>query len=176
VIRPASSKEAIHDAPEVVGPWLTDQRPGSPYSMDETVVSGFQPLEFDEKGDPVPRRVSELPPEKAPKTCGIPRRYLFGVIILVFVALVALGLGLGLGLGMKKKGKDTCVYPWLLSVASLTLHSAALEQVVLILTVWIIQNIVSAARLDHHTTPPMAPSMALVLPWRPSSGTMKSSR
>jgi hypothetical protein len=74
---------------------------------DSTVVSGFQPLEFDEKGEPVHRRVSELPEEKAPKTCGIPRKYLFGVIILVFVLLVALGLGLGLGLGMKKKSHDT---------------------------------------------------------------------
>ncbi|KAF2683222.1 hypothetical protein K458DRAFT_340129 [Lentithecium fluviatile CBS 122367] len=104
---PASSKEVIHDAPEVVDPWLATQRPNSPYSMDETVVSGFQPLEFDEKGEPVPRRVSELPSEKAPKTCGIPRRYLVGIIILVFVVMVALGLGLGLGLGMKRKSDDT---------------------------------------------------------------------
>lgn len=104
--RPTSSKEAVHDAPEVViGPWLAQQqqRPNSPYSMDETVVSGFQPLEFDEKGQPVSRRVSELPSEKAPKKCGIPRRYLLGVIILVFVVAAALGLGLGLGLGNKKK-------------------------------------------------------------------------
>jgi hypothetical protein len=75
--------------------------------MDETVVSGFQPLEFNEKGEPVPRRVSELPSEKAPKTCGIPRRYLFGIIILLFVVLLALGLGLGLGLGMVKKNNHT---------------------------------------------------------------------
>jgi hypothetical protein len=74
---------------------------------DSTVVSGFQPMEFYEKNDPVDRRVSELPEEEAPKTCGISRKYLFGVIILVFVVLVALGLGLGLGLGMKKKGHDT---------------------------------------------------------------------
>ncbi|KAL5389669.1 hypothetical protein DPSP01_002164 [Paraphaeosphaeria sporulosa] len=103
---PTSSKEAVHDAPEVVlEPWLVQQqrRPTSPYSMDETVVSGFQPLEFDEKGQPVSRRVSELPSDKAPKTCGIPRRYLFGVIILIFVVATALGLGLGLSLGNKKK-------------------------------------------------------------------------
>ena len=74
---------------------------------DSTVVSGFQPLEFDEKGEPVQRRVSELPEEKEKKVCGIPRRYVMGVIILVFVVLVALGLGLGLGLGMKKKSNDT---------------------------------------------------------------------
>jgi hypothetical protein len=110
VARPTSSKEVIHDAPEVVGPWLASQRPGSPYSMDEnsTVVSGFQPLEFDEKGEPVLRRVPELPEEKQDSnTCGIPRRYLFGVIILAFVVMVALGLGLGLGLGMKKKSNKT---------------------------------------------------------------------
>lgn len=107
--RPTSSKEAVHDAPEVViGPWLAQQqqRPTSPYSMDETIVSGFQPLEFDEKGQPVSRRVSELPSEKSSKKCGIPRRYLFGVIILVFVVAAALGLGLGLGLGNKEKEKD----------------------------------------------------------------------
>ncbi|KAL5413124.1 hypothetical protein PMIN03_003902 [Paraphaeosphaeria minitans] len=96
---PTSSKEAVHDAPEVVlEPWLVQQqrRPTSPYSMDDTVVAGFQPLEFDEKGQPVSRRVSELPSKKASKTCGIPRRYLFGLIILIFVVVTALGLGLGL--------------------------------------------------------------------------------
>lgn len=71
-------------------------------------MSGFQPLEFNEKGEPVPRRVSELPSEKGDdKRCGIPRRYLLGVIILVFVVLLALGLGLGLGLGLKKDHKSS---------------------------------------------------------------------
>ena len=78
--------------------------------MDETVVSGFQPLEFDEKGQPVSRRVSELAPEEASKTCGIPRRYLFGVIILIFVVAAALGLGLGLGLGNKRKSVTAWVH------------------------------------------------------------------
>jgi hypothetical protein len=93
----------IHDAPEVVETWLANSnRPQSPFSEDETVVSGFQPLEFDEKGAPIPsRRESELPPEK-PRTCGLPRRYFLGAIILIFVILVAVGLGVGLGIGLEK--------------------------------------------------------------------------
>ena len=75
--------------------------------MDETVISGFQPLEFDEKGEPLPRRVSENPTEKEPKKFGIPRRYLMGVILLVFVVLLALGLGLGLGLGLRQDNGDS---------------------------------------------------------------------
>ncbi|KAL5434242.1 hypothetical protein PMIN05_007896 [Paraphaeosphaeria minitans] len=78
--------------------------------MDDTVVAGFQPLEFDEKGQPVSRRVSELPSKKASKTCGIPRRYLFGLIILIFVVATALGLGLGLSLGNRKKSDTTYVH------------------------------------------------------------------
>jgi hypothetical protein len=104
--RPTSSKEVIHDAPEVVDSWLSDtHRPTSPFSEGETVVSGFQPLEFDEKGAPIPsRRESELPPEK-PKTCGLPRRYFLGLIILIWVVLIAIGLGVGLGIGLNKKSK-----------------------------------------------------------------------
>ncbi|KAF2650858.1 hypothetical protein K491DRAFT_720389 [Lophiostoma macrostomum CBS 122681] len=101
---PASSKEVIHDAPEVVvEPWGTNvNRPDSPFSVDETIVSGFQPLAFDEKGEPIPpRRESELPAEK-PRTFGIQRRYLLGIIILIWVLLLAIGLGVGLGLGLKK--------------------------------------------------------------------------
>jgi len=98
----------VHDAPEVViDPWASpQQRPNSPFSIDETVVSGFQPLGFDEKGQPTSRRVSELASEHPPKTCGIPRRYVFGIIILIFTLAVALGLGLGLGLSSKNK-KDS---------------------------------------------------------------------
>lgn len=82
-------------------------RPHSPFSVDETVVSGFQPLEFDEKGDPIPsRRESELPPEKKPKTCGLPTRYFLGLIILIWVVLLAVGLGVGLGVGLKKKNES----------------------------------------------------------------------
>lgn len=77
-------------------------------------MSGFQPLEFNEKGEPIMRRESELPPEKEPRVCGIPRRYLFGVIILVFVVFVAIGLGIGLGIGLKKSSQAYVIptYGW----------------------------------------------------------------
>lgn len=103
--RPTSSKEVIHDAPEVVETWLSTQhRPSSPFSEGETVVSAFQPLEFDEKGVPIaPRRESEVPPEK-PRTCGVPRRFFLGVLLLTWVAITAIGLGVGLGLGLDKRG------------------------------------------------------------------------
>ncbi|KAF2644169.1 hypothetical protein P280DRAFT_226235 [Massarina eburnea CBS 473.64] len=104
---PASSKEVINDAPEVVGAWLaSQQRPVSPFSTDRTAVSGFQPLEFDEKGEPVSRRESGMPAEREKRTLGIPDRYLAGAILLLFAVLVALGLGLGLGLGMKKQNQN----------------------------------------------------------------------
>jgi hypothetical protein len=107
--RPTSSKEVIHDAPEVVESWLSgSHRPISPFSEGETVVSGFQPLEFDEKGAPIPsRRESGMPSEK-PKTCGLSRRYFLGWLILTWVAITAIGLGVGLGLGLDKK-KSTSV-------------------------------------------------------------------
>lgn len=101
---PASSKEVLHDAPEVVESWLSDtsRRPTSPFSVDETVVSSFPPPpEFDEKGEPVSRRGTEDPIEK-PKLCGIPRRYVLGLIILIWVVLLAIGLGVGLGIGLQK--------------------------------------------------------------------------
>jgi hypothetical protein len=104
---PASSKEAVHDAPEVVEQWLYNSRrptsPHSPYSEGETVVSGFQPLEFDEKGAPIPsHRGSEVPVAER-TTCGLRRRHFIACVILVWVILVAVGLGLGLGIGLRKK-------------------------------------------------------------------------
>jgi hypothetical protein len=101
--RPTSSKEVLHDAPEVVGAWLSQShRPSSPFSVDETVVSGFPPLGYEEKGELVlAHRMSELPPEKS-KICGLPRRYLIGAIILAWVIILAIGLGVGLGVGLKK--------------------------------------------------------------------------
>ena len=127
----------MHDAPEVVlEPWLAQQqqRPNSPYSMDETVVSGFQPLEFDEKGQPVSRRVSELPSEKSSKKCGIPRRYLLGVIILAFVVAAALGLGLGLSLGNKKKGNSSSYAVLITSIMRITYLYVGADRVTLIHT------------------------------------------
>lgn len=106
VYRPASSKEAVHDAPEVVEAWLYNSprptTPRSPYSEGETVVSGFQPLEVDQKGDPHPPR-RQIPPRAKPGTCGLPRRHFICVIILLWVLLVAVALGVGLGIGLKKK-------------------------------------------------------------------------
>lgn len=82
-------------------------RPHSPFSEGETVVSGFQPLGFEDKRDDLDpsRRESGLPSEK-PRTCGLPRRYFIGVIILIWVILLAIGLGVGLGVGLKKKHSD----------------------------------------------------------------------
>ncbi|KAF2015806.1 hypothetical protein BU24DRAFT_492003 [Aaosphaeria arxii CBS 175.79] len=100
---PASSKEVLHDAPEVVEDWLSSsQRPNSPFSVDETVVSGFQSFHHDKDNRSESRRESEVPPEK-PKTCGMPRRYFMALIILIWVVLLAIGLGVGLGVGLKKK-------------------------------------------------------------------------
>lgn len=103
---PASSKEAIHDAPEVVSAWLNaspnPSAPYSPYPDGETVVSGFQAIAFDGKSAPIPsRHQSEVPPEK-PRTCGLLRRYFIVVLIMLFVMVLAVGLGVGLGLGLTK--------------------------------------------------------------------------
>lgn len=106
------------------------------------MVSGFQPLEFDEKGQPVIRRVSELPSEKASKKCGIPRRYLLGIIILIFVVATALGLGLGLGLGNKKHHNSA---PWVALLILLQAYAhmpSGSDLVILIPTARQIQNFV----------------------------------
>jgi hypothetical protein len=168
----------VHDAPEVVlEPWLAQQqqqRPTSPYSMDETVVSAFQPLEFDEKGQPVSRRVSELPSEQLPKTCGIPRRYLFGGIILIFAVATALGLGLGLSLGNKRKSNTTQVLRTHTSTQSLTAYRSDPGYA----DPYCAANpsFCIGGALVRPTTPATAPSTALVSPSQLSFGTIKSER
>jgi hypothetical protein len=103
--RPASSKEAIHDAPEVVEAWPSPpphHRPSSPFSgqfsEDGTVISGFQPIEFDHKGDPIPSRRESEQPEEKKRICGLTRGYFLGLVI-----LLAIGLGVGLGVGLNQK-------------------------------------------------------------------------
>ena len=98
----------IHDAPEVVT-WLEgSRRPTSPFSEDGTVVSGFPTplIGYDDKSEPADysRRGTETEVEK-PKTCGLPRRYFIGILILIWVILLAIGLGVGLALGLKKENQ-----------------------------------------------------------------------
>ncbi|KAF2749922.1 hypothetical protein M011DRAFT_281911 [Sporormia fimetaria CBS 119925] len=108
----ASSKEVVHDAPEVVAGWVPDRKTQSPLYDDDTVVSGYpsprsfpSPLFEERNASIVSQRHYNAPPERS-RICGLRKRSFIALGILIWAILLGVGLGVGLGLGLKKSNKS----------------------------------------------------------------------